>query len=368
MLRRPPHILVTTPESLYLLLTSQQEPRNCCARVETVIVDEIHALVRDKRGSHLALSLERLEALCQRPPVRIGLSATQRPIDEIARFLVGTAAGRRRRASPIARIIDGGHVRELDLAHRSAAERAVGRLLERAMGRNLRAADRADRRAPQHADFRQHAPAGRARRASADANCWATRPWPAITAACRERLRQSAEQRLKAGELKAIVATASLEMGIDIGYIDLVCQIGSPRSIATFLQRVGRAGPLAGQDAQGPAVSAHPRRAARIAGPGAGRPPRTAGPDRDSRAAARYSGAADRGQPWPARSGTKTRCLRPVPPGLALSQLDARRLRGRSCTCSAKASRRGSRRGAYLHRDRDPWPAARPRAGHGWPR
>ena len=96
MLRRPPHILVTTPESLYLLLTSEKS-RRMLAGVETVIVDEIHALVRDKRGSHLAVSLERLEALCPRPPVRIGLSATQRPIEGIARFLVGTERRRRRR-------------------------------------------------------------------------------------------------------------------------------------------------------------------------------------------------------------------------------------------------------------------------------
>ncbi|MBI3839868.1 MAG: DEAD/DEAH box helicase, partial [Planctomycetia bacterium] len=113
MLRCPPHILVTTPESLYLLLTSQKS-RQLLGSVETIIVDEIHALVRDKRGSHLALSLERLEALCSRPPVRIGLSATQRPIDGIARFLVGTdrvdAA-----SQPDCRIIDGGHFRELDL-------------------------------------------------------------------------------------------------------------------------------------------------------------------------------------------------------------------------------------------------------------
>src|SRR3954451_10261554 len=114
MLKRPPHILVTTPESLYLLMTGEKG-RAILGGVRTVIVDEIHALARDKRGSHLTLTLERLEALCPHPPVRIGLSATQKPIDEIARFLIGTA-----RVSPSGepdcRIIDSGHVRTLDLA------------------------------------------------------------------------------------------------------------------------------------------------------------------------------------------------------------------------------------------------------------
>src|SRR6185503_2644821 len=114
MLKRPPHILVTTPESLYLLLTSEKS-RALLGTVRTVIVDEIHALTRDKRGTHLALTLERLEALCPTPPTRIGLSATQRPIDEIARYLVGT---RRVGAdgAPACRIVDTGHARALDVA------------------------------------------------------------------------------------------------------------------------------------------------------------------------------------------------------------------------------------------------------------
>lgn len=239
MLRRPPHILVTTPESLYLLLTSERG-RQSLRTVRTVIVDEIHALARDKRGSHLALSLERLEALCDLPPVRIGLSATQRPIDEIARFLVGAArvdaAGR-----PDCSIVDVGHVRELDLAielppselsavcsneqwaeihqrlveliqsHRSTLVFVNTRRLAERVAHHLRELLGAEVVASHHGSLSRE-------------------------------IRQWAEERLKAGELKAIVATASLEMGIDIGYIDLVCQIGSPRSIATFLQRVGRSG------------------------------------------------------------------------------------------------------------------------------
>ncbi|HEX3726383.1 MAG TPA: DEAD/DEAH box helicase, partial [Pirellulales bacterium] len=248
MLRRPPHILVTTPESLYLLLTSAKG-RAALGSVETVIVDEIHALVRDKRGSHLAVTLERLEALLPSPPVRIGLSATQRPMDAIARFLVGTsrvdADGQ-----PDCAIIDGGHARDLDLAievppselsavcsneqwaeiytrlteliaaHRSTLIFVNTRRLAERVAHHLREILGDEVVASHHGSMSRE-------------------------------LRQSAEQRLKNGDLRAIVATASLEMGIDIGYIDLVCQIGSPRSIATFLQRVGRAGHSLGKVPKG---------------------------------------------------------------------------------------------------------------------
>ena len=165
-----------------------------------MIVDEIHALARDKRGSHLALSLERLEALCATPPVRIGLSATQKPIDEIARFLVGAervdAAGQpdctHHRRRPRSRSGSGG---------RSAAERAVGRLHARAMGRDLRPAGRIDRRASQHADLRQHAAVGRTRRPSLARTAGRRRRGQPSRQPVAE-IRQSAEQRLKAGELK----------------------------------------------------------------------------------------------------------------------------------------------------------------------
>jgi ATP-dependent Lhr-like helicase len=248
MVRRPPHILVTTPESLYLLLTAGRS-RETLRCVQTVIVDEIHALARDKRGSHLALSLERLEALCPRPPVRIGLSATQRPMDEIARFLVGT----RRVAAdgtPDCAIIDVGHSRPIDLAietpptelsavcsneqwdeiytrlselmnsHRSTLVFVNTRRLAERVAHNLTAALGADAVASHHGSL-------------------------------SKELRLSAEQRLQTGQLKAIVATASLELGIDVGYIDLVCQIGTPRSIATLLQRVGRSGHYLGATPKG---------------------------------------------------------------------------------------------------------------------
>ena len=305
LLRKPPHILVTTPESLYLLLTSEKG-RDRLQTVETVIVDEIHALVRDKRGSHLGLSLERLAALCPRPLQRIGLSATQRPMDAIARFLTGvndsdadrngepgpvvlvpvepgqpvaggqpvepvqsvenggpasdrtsipgeadSTSGVSLRSStgpdgsdlpePAARVIDVGHQRDLDLAievpaselgavcmheqwaevhtrlcelvnsHRSTLIFVNTRRMAERLTHQLSETLGADAVSSHHGSL------------SAD-------------------LRLDTERRLKSGELKAVVATASLELGLDVGYIDLVIQIGSPRSIATFLQRVGRSG------------------------------------------------------------------------------------------------------------------------------
>jgi ATP-dependent Lhr-like helicase len=238
MLKRPPHILVTTPESLYILLTAEKS-RAILRDVETVIVDEIHAVADDKRGVHLALSLERLEALTHRPPVRIGLSATQKPIEEVAHFLAGNSDSQNTRPDPV--IVDVGHKRRLDLgvevpsselgpvasnemwdeiyerivqlvnAHRSTlvfvntrrlAERIAHQLGERLGEENVAA---------------HHGSLSR-------------------------KLRLEAERKLKEGQVKVLVATASLELGIDVGTVDLVCHISSPRSIAVALQRVGRSG------------------------------------------------------------------------------------------------------------------------------
>ena len=245
LLRHPPHILVTTPESLYLMLTSAKS-RETLRSVRTVIVDEIHALARDKRGSHLALSLERLECLCRTSPVRIGLSATQSPIERIASI---PRWGRREDAARpprLARSSTSGHIRELDLkidvppSELSAvcSNEQWGEVYEQLAGR-------VDHRASQHAGIRQHAAAGRARDFHhLSGNVGRRRRRQPSREPVRGELRHSAEERLKTGQLRAIVATASLEMGIDVGYLDLVCQIGSPRSIATFLQRVGRSGHL----------------------------------------------------------------------------------------------------------------------------
>ena len=239
MLKSPPHILVTTPESLYVLLGSESG-RLMLAGTRSVIVDEIHAIADDKRGAHLSLTLERLEALCQRRLIRIGLSATQKPIREIARFLVGSshvdAEG-----NPDCAIIDSGHVRPRDLAiempdvpleavmsnqawetiynrlaqlvetHRTTLVFVNTRRMAERMARHL-----GERLGKQHVG--------------------------AHHGSLAKEIRLDAEQRLKRGELKVLIATASLELGIDIGEVDLVCQIGSPHSIAALLQRVGRSG------------------------------------------------------------------------------------------------------------------------------
>src|SRR5579872_763987 len=243
LLKKPPHILVTTPESLYLLVTSVKG-RERLRNVETVIVDEIHALVRDKRGSHLALTLERLAALCAKPLQRIGLSATQRPIDEIARFLVGAGGEADPTAvndAPACTVIDVGHQRDLDLAievppsdlgavcmHEQWAE-INARLCELIQSHRSTLIFVNTRRMAERVTHHLTQLLGEDAVSSHHGSLAADR-------------RHSTEQRLKTGRLKAVVATASLELGLDIGYIDLVVQLGSPRSIATFLQRVGRSG------------------------------------------------------------------------------------------------------------------------------
>jgi ATP-dependent helicase Lhr and Lhr-like helicase len=230
MLKRRPSLVVTTPESLYLLLTSTRG-RETLRTVRTVIVDEIHAVARDKRGAHLALSLERLEALCERHPVRIGLSATQRPIETVGRLLVGNR--------PPPAVVDVGHRRDLDLA----LELPEGELEAVASAEQF--GDVLDRIAILVGEHRTTLVFVNTRNlAERVAHQLGERLGDDVIAAhhgslSKER-RLRVETRLRAGELRALVATASLELGIDIGPVELVCQIGSPRSIATFLQRVGR--------------------------------------------------------------------------------------------------------------------------------
>jgi ATP-dependent helicase Lhr and Lhr-like helicase len=235
MVRRPPHILVTTPESLYLILTSERA-RDMLRGVRTVIVDEIHAVARDKRGSHLALSLERLEHLAGRRLQRIGLSATQKPIEDIAAFLSGT-----KHPTPNTCIIDSGHARTLDLAIEIPSspleavmaaevweeiyERLVQLISEHRTTLVFVNTRRLAERLTLHLSERLGADQVTSHHGSLS-----------------KEKRLDAETRLKDGKLKALVATASLELGIDIGAVDLVCQIGSTRSIATLLQRVGRSG------------------------------------------------------------------------------------------------------------------------------
>ena len=237
MRRQPPHILVTTPESLYILLTSGGG-RAMLAGAGTVIVDEIHAVAGNKRGAHLALSLERLDALAGRPLTRIGLSATQRPIETVAHFLTGCdEAGRPRECT----VVDTGHRRERDLAlelPESPLEAVMSGEVWGEVYRRLCALIEAHRTTLVFVNTRRMAE--RVARALTDSlgEEHVTSHHGSLS---RER-RLAAEQRLKAGDLKVLVATASLELGIDIGDVDLVCQLGSTRSIATFLQRAGRSG------------------------------------------------------------------------------------------------------------------------------
>ena len=249
IVRRPPHILITTPESLYLMLTAERS-REVLRKVKTVIVDEIHALVRDKRGSHLALSLARLDHLCERRPSRIGLSATQRPIEETARFLVGSVPAAGGDGSPDCAIVDAGHQRDLDVGIEvpptdfesvCSAEQwsdIYDRLAELIRAHHTTLVFVNTRRLAERVAHNLSQRLGEEHVASHHGSL------------SKER-RLALEQRLKAGDLKALVATASLELGIDIGKVDLVCQMESPRSVTTFLQRVGRSGHTLGLTPKG---------------------------------------------------------------------------------------------------------------------
>jgi ATP-dependent Lhr-like helicase len=240
MRKRAPHILVTTPESLYVLLGSASG-RKMPASTRSLIVDEIHAVAGNKRGSHLALSLERLQALCSQPLVRVGLSATQKPLSAVARFLTG---------GQDCALVDIGHRRRLDLAlevppvpleavmSNDAWELVYNRLAELIGEQRTTLVFVNTRRLAERA-----------------ARHLSERLGSAVVAAHHGSMakehRLAAEQRLKAGELRVLVATASLELGIDIGEVELVCQLGSPRSIAAFLQRIGRAGHQVGGVSKG---------------------------------------------------------------------------------------------------------------------
>ena len=238
MRRRPPHILVTTPESLYVLLGSESG-RKMLATTRSVIVDEIHAVAANKRGAHLSLSLERLAALCDQKLQRIGLSATQNPIQTIGHLLVGSAGGDlpTRQLS----VVDVGYQR-----HRDLQIEVPGSLLEAVMSADVwrEVYDRLTQLIEAHRTTLVFV--NTRRMAERVARELSERLGDGVVTAHHGSMardqRLLAEQRLKHGKLKALVATASLELGIDIGDVNLVCQLGSPRSIATFLQRVGRSG------------------------------------------------------------------------------------------------------------------------------
>jgi ATP-dependent helicase Lhr and Lhr-like helicase len=279
MLKRPPHILVTTPESLYILLTAESS-RAILRDVETVIVDEIHAVADDKRGAHLTLSLERLDALTHRRPVRIGLSATQKPIELVAHFLTGSrddeptsaaeaaeasvadtgrlksapsrpwspqesfplsnnSGGNSDQADPV--IVNIGHKRTLDLGI-EVPPMPLGPIATNEMWDTIY--DRLVQLVGQHRSTLVFV--NTRRMAERLAHQLGERMGEENVAAhhgsLSRKLRLAAEKKLKEGQIKVLVATASLELGIDVGTVDLVLQINSPRAIAVALQRVGRAG------------------------------------------------------------------------------------------------------------------------------
>lgn len=246
LLRKPPHILITTPESLFILLTAEKS-RAALASVKTVIVDEIHAVAGNKRGSHLSLSLARLDALVRSQgrvaPNRVGLSATQKPIERIAKLLVGND-----RPAPI--ILDGGHARTIDLqieytddelgavANNEQFERVYDRIAELCLAHETTLVFVNTRRLVERVS---HALEKRLGEEQVVAH----------HGSLSKELRLNAEQKLKTGKVRCAVATASLELGIDVGSVDLVVQIGSPRSIATLLQRIGRSGHSLGKTPKG---------------------------------------------------------------------------------------------------------------------
>ena len=231
MTRTPPHVLVTTPESLYILLTSDSG-RKMLRTIRSVIVDEIHAMLRDKRGSHLALSMERLEALAG-PYQRIGLSATQKPLADVGHFLVG--AGRE------CALVDAGHLRVLDLDIETPAsplEHVCSHEQWDVIYARMAALIEEHRTTLVFVNTRKMAERLSARLAERLGEDAVTCHHGSLARARR----LDAEERLKTGQLRALVATASLELGIDIGDVDLAIQVGATRSIAALLQRMGRAG------------------------------------------------------------------------------------------------------------------------------
>jgi ATP-dependent helicase Lhr and Lhr-like helicase len=242
MLRKAPHILVTTPESLYILVTAERS-RKMLETTRTIIVDEIHAMADDKRGTHLALTLARLDALAQvgagAKPQRIGLSATVSPIETVAEFL-----------SPHTSIVNAGHRRAMDLAIEVPNDE-LGAVATSEMWAEIY-----DRIAKHIASHRTTLVFVNTRRMSERvAHALAERLGENVViphhGSLSRAIRLDAESRLKAGALRAIVATASLELGIDIGTVDLTIQIGSTRSIAVALQRVGRSGHWVGAKPRG---------------------------------------------------------------------------------------------------------------------
>ncbi len=341
MRKRPPHILVTTPESLYILLGSESG-RRMLASVKSVIVDEIHAVVRSKRGAHLALSLARLEALTASRLLRIGLSATQSPIVEVARFLVGSGAVEEDGA-PDCEIVDTGHVRARDLALELGPQPlgpVMSGLAWEQIYDRLAVLGREHRTTLVFVNTRRMVERVTRHLSERVGSEWVAAHHGSLS----KELRLNAEQRLKAGQLKVLVATASLELGIDIGDVDLVCQIGSPNAIDFDLPAARRPiRPCGRRLAQGSLVPAVARRSGRVHRPARLRAPRRTGSAENHRRGARCAGAADgrRGRRAGMQRGRAVRDDAAAPGPMPVS---AARTSTRCCACSPPASRRGAGR------------------------
>src|SRR6516165_8428168 len=338
MLARPPHILVTTPESLYILLTASRS-REILRTVQSVIVDEIHAVADDKRGAHLAVSLERLDHLTGRRLTRIGLSATQKPIELIAHFLSGGPANHGR-PDPV--VVQIGHRRELDLAIEVPSSE-LGPVASNEMWGEIY--DRLAALATEHRSTLIFVNTRRlAERVGNDAVA-------AHHGSLSRKLRLIAEKKLKSGELRALVATASLELGIDIGAVDLVCQIGSPRSLSVALQRIGRAGHWRGAIPKGRLFATTRDEllecAALVRGIRQGQLDRIAIPDAPLDILAQQIVAMCAAEDWNESDLFRTVCR--AYPYRHLSRADFEEILG--MLSEGMASSRG-RYGAYLHRDR----------------
>lgn len=239
MVKKPPHILITTPESLYILLTAEKS-RRFLSTAETVIVDEIHAVAADKRGAHLALTLERLDALVEQPLQRIGLSATQKPIEEVARLLVGTER-MDSKGAPQCTIVDAGHKRDMAMCV-ELPDQELGPIVRHEIWAEI--FDKIVEQVKAHRTTLVFVNTRRLveRVAHQLSERLGDDKVGAHHGSLSRKTRLSVEERLKSGALPVVVATASLELGIDIGHVDLVCQIGSARSLGVLLQRVGRSG------------------------------------------------------------------------------------------------------------------------------
>ena len=367
MMRVPPDIIVTTPESLYLLATSRRG-RAVLSTVETVIVDEIHALARDKRGSHLSLTLERLDRIVtstgRRRPTRIGCSATQRPIGEIARLLVG--AGEDRAAPDGAarcEIVDVGHRRDLDISIVLPTDELGAVMTTEQLGEivvSLAELIESHRTTLVFVNTRKMAE----RVAHLLRGVIGDEAVAAHHGSLSMERRLSVESRLREGALRAVVATASLELGIDVGPVDLVCQLGSPRADRDLSPAGGSRRSPTSRHPEGPGLPDDSRRARRVCRALLRDTCRRARRRAPSRSAFGHPRSTDhrRGRRIGRQRHRRARSRASHPPCRAVRRFERRRLRSRRLARRRRGPHRARRaRGVCLPRPREPRPAAPPR-------